>query len=200
MSNKDFEFKIERGWHSTVIIYPHLGIVIKVFKEGLAKNAEKEYNFLNILYRKGLNVPKPYALIIDKKKPIIIREYIDGLHLREFLNYATIDELRNVLYHLINLIYNLDLEQVFLDELSRATKNIIISKSLKPYIIDFERATLSKRSNVTQFLSYLYKLAISDSPVSLKIKKILDLSKLSEASAHYKKHKDFKVILECFKE
>ncbi len=199
MSDYEFSFKLESGWHSTVVIYPELGIVLKVFREGFVKNAEKEFYFLQLLYDKGLNVPKPYALIKDKKKPILIREFIDGVPFNKFLLFASHEDIKRVVLKIIELAYKLDIEKIFLNELSRVTRNIIVTRELNPYIIDLERATKSQRSNVSQFLSYLYKLASSKSPFASKIREIIDADKIIKIGSLYKKKKDFNLVLECFK-
>ena len=199
MNNLDFRFKIERGWHSTVIIFPALRIVLKVFNKGLIKNAEKEFYFLKMLYNKGFNVPKPYVLINDKERPILIREFINGLHFNEFLSFASLESIRTVVLRLIKLAYKLDLEKIFIDELSKVTRNILVTDDLYPYIIDFERATVSNRSNVLQFLSYLYRLSLSKASFADKIKEIIDIKRAIEIGSLYKKKKDFNLILECLK-
>lgn len=199
MSEQGISFRIERGWHSTVIIFPSLRIAIKVFREGLLKNAEKEYSLLLRLYNKGLNVPKPYVLIRDSKKPILIREFIDGRFFHDFLKLASVVEVREVVISLVKLSYLLDNENIFLNELSRATRNIIVTSSLKPYIIDLERANISKRSNVTQFLSYLYRLALSTAKFAWKIRAILRVDEIIDVCKLYKKRKDFNAVLRCFK-
>lgn len=197
--NNFLKFKLERGWHSTVIIFPALGIVLKIFNKGLVKNARKEFNFLSILHNKGFNVPKPYVLIEDGERPILIREFIDGLHFNSFLLSASIESIKIVVLRLIKLAHDLDLERVFIDELSRATRNIVVTDDLYPYIIDLERATISNRSNVLQFLSYLYSLSLSSASFSNKIKEIIDVKKIIKIGPLYKKKKDFNLILKCFK-
>ena len=131
-----FNFIISEGRHSVVISFPRLKLALKVFKPDLVNNAVKEYEFLKELSRKGYNVPKPYSLIIDEY-PIIVREYIPGMHFKEFLNKADHEEIETVVMKLIKFIHRLDLESIFIDELSYPTKNIIVTDELDVYEDDF---------------------------------------------------------------
>jgi len=194
-----FNFIISEGRHSVVISFPRLKLALKVFKPDLVNNAVKEYEFLKELSRKGYNVPKPYSLIIDEY-PIIVREYIPGMHFKEFLNKADHEEIETVIMKLIKFIHRLDLESIFIDELSYPTKNIIVTDELDVYIIDFERATRTRsRSNVTQFLSFVYRVSMSTGPLKKKFEEIFDFSKIREVSTMYKKTKNLSFILKIFK-
>jgi len=187
------------GKHSTVIAFPELEISIKIFKHSLVKNAIKEYEILKELSEKNYWVPKPYALIL-KKHPILIREYIEGVYFKDFLNKATKENIRKVIWNILQFAYKLDLHGIFLDELSHPTKNIIITKDLKTYIVDFERACKdSQRSNVTQFLSFIYRTGLESSPLGSKIVALFELEQIRKVIPEYKKERRIDVISKIFK-
>jgi len=196
---KEVVIEFAEGKHSVVIAFPQLKIVLKIFQKGLEKNAEREYHILRYLANKGLNIPKPYTLLLIDY-PILIREYIRGKHFKQFLEEATLDQIRKILLELLKQCHLLDVNRVFLDELSNPTKNVIVTPSLDVYIIDFERAVKdSERSNVTQFLGYLYKLANSRTQLSRFLRSIICSDKIRMISLLYKKKRNFNLILEIFK-
>ena len=191
---------VSEGHHSIVISYPEVGIVLKIFREDLKQNATREFNYLSSLYGKGYPVPKPYAIFFAKY-PVLVREYIAGIHFNEFLDKATLLQIKEVIMRLLSVLHGLDKEKLFIDELSFPTRNIIVDNKLNVYLIDLERISVSeRRCNVTQFLGFIYRTKFMETELREKIDMIIDVEKVMEVSKQYKKTKDLNLILQIFKE
>jgi len=96
--------------------------------------------------------------LIAYSRNALVREYVDGVPLVEFaLGSCGGEELREVFKNLILQLAALDSIGLMHNELARFENHVLVERtSLRPVIIDFESATLSKsRSNVTQLLGFL---------------------------------------------
>lgn len=88
-------------------------------------------------------------------------EYIKGLPLGEFLEWAPRIELRPVLRDILRQCRLLDELGVNKQELTNPYKDILVAEE-GPVLLDFERARLSdKPKNVTQFCQYLTSQKVS---------------------------------------
>ncbi len=190
--------KVSRGRHSLVLAFPSFKVAIKIYRRGLLANAKKEFEFLRTLSEKKFNVPKPYELIIHEY-PILVREYIEGKHLKDFFNESSPNEIVKVLKDLLIIAHKLDNENIFLDELSYPTKNVIVTKDLRVYIIDLERAVRTRnRSNVTQLLGFLYRIGISSSVLKQKLENHINFNVIRRLGQIYKVKREIKCVLDEF--
>ena len=183
-----------------VIALPSHGIVFKIFNKGFIQNAEREYSFLKLLEKHEFPSPKPYYLLIINNFPILVREYIPGIHFSEFLDKAAPKEIIKVIRVLLENAYKLDSIGIFLDELSNPTKNIIVNNGYV-FFIDFERAQelTGKKSNVTQFLSFLIRVGKSTGDLKNKLVAYINFDKILDAARKFKKKKQLdKLFMEIF--
>jgi len=190
---------VSEGMHSYVISIPSLRLAFKIYKGYMLKNAVKEYKILRMLSVKGLPVPKPYFLYLGERI-ILAREYIEGEHFIDFIKRERPEKIAIAFKTLIEIAHMLDCENVFLDELSFPTKNIIVKSEKKMFIIDFERAVINpRRSNVTQILGFLYSSIKSGGYVGNKIKEFLDVDKMIEIAKKYRRERRLDDVLRLFK-
>ena len=65
--------------------------------------------------------------------------------------------IKKILKDILNQCYRLDLLGLDHGELSKATKHIIVNNELKPFIVDFETASINRSvSNVTSICQFLF--------------------------------------------
>ncbi len=99
--------------------------------------------------------PRLYAF----SRNILVREYVEGVPLREFASRGDRESLRIVLSELARQLARLDSVGLAHNELARFEDHVlVVEEKLLPVIIDFESATFNpRRSNVTQFFSFLLR-------------------------------------------
>ena len=114
----------------------------KYFFDAIASSrAVKEYNFLNNLYSKGLPVPKPAALqvVINKftyTADLITCKINNEGTLYDFVQAGKMNS--NLWSNLENTLQKFYDENVYHSDLN--TKNIIIDKASKFYVLDFDNS------------------------------------------------------------
>ncbi len=126
------------SWHRwDVYIQEEDGIMYAIKKaKALEKKwaIRKEVVILNYLKDKVDFVP-------------VIQEYWEDFFKYKFIEWTTLDKIKNpsknIYKQLIKHAYNLDKVNVEHGELSKPTKNIIVSDDEKVHIIDFERGNLA---------------------------------------------------------
>jgi predicted Ser/Thr protein kinase len=111
----------------------------------------------------------PKIIYCNPEKLFIIMEYIEGINLKNFIDY--LQSFRNKLIVkkiliktykiLIKICIILDLEGIFKDEWNRPFKHVILKMNnnqiLGIYIIDFDRANFNKElRNLPQFLTFAF--------------------------------------------
>lgn len=88
----------------------------------------------------------------------LLMQLIDGAAIPEWIKTNhTKENLRRVLNEILEQCWRLDVAGLDHGELSKATKHIIVDKQTKPWIVDFETASLSRRTaNVTSVCQFLF--------------------------------------------
>ncbi len=87
----------------------------------------------------------------------ISMEYLEGVHLSEYLKNSSEDKTKSVLKKIMKQCRVMDKLKVNKFEMHRITKNVIVVKD-KPILIDFERCKrVLEPKNVTQFSQFLFK-------------------------------------------
>lgn len=96
--------------------------------------------------------------LIASNDRVIAMEYIEGKYLSKWLeDPPVIDKVRNVIRELLSQCYKLDEAGLDHGELSDAKKHILIDGWGRPYILDFETASIKRRCrNLISMLSYLF--------------------------------------------
>jgi len=96
--------------------------------------------------------------LLDVTKNFLLMQFIDGDLLPAWLEKLRKKaETRRVLRDILEQSWRLDEAGLDHGELSHAPKHIIIDRKGKPFIVDFETASLSRRpSNVTSICQFLF--------------------------------------------
>jgi putative serine/threonine protein kinase len=96
--------------------------------------------------------------IIDASKNFLLMQLIDGAPLPAWLEtHREKKEVRKVLSGILAQCWRLDAVGVDHGELSKAPKHLIIDKAGKPWIVDFETASDTRKpANITAICQYLF--------------------------------------------
>ena len=88
----------------------------------------------------------------------LLMQFIDGDLLPDWLEmHKEKERVRSVLNEVLEQCWRLDAIGLDHGELSKAPKHLIVNKEQKPFIVDFETASLNRRpSNVTSICQYLF--------------------------------------------
>jgi len=99
--------------------------------------------------------------LINKEEDFLLMEFINGSLLPDWLaclkGRNSRNRIRIVLLDLLEQCHRLDQAGLDHGELSRAPKHVIVDAGDKPHIVDFETASVMRRtSNVTSISQYLF--------------------------------------------
>jgi putative serine/threonine protein kinase len=99
--------------------------------------------------------------LIGKQDDILLMEFADGSLLPDWVaclkGRNVRSGIRNVLLDILEQCYRLDQAGLDHGELSRAPRHVIVDTLGKPKIVDFETASITRRtSNVTSIAQYLF--------------------------------------------
>ena len=190
-----------KGRHSKVVAFTGLKVVVKVFPEKLKKNAQKEIEALRLARKYGIDcVPKYFGHVETDDAIFVVKEFIEGLYFVDFIKTCNEKMLARVLLKLLKCLNLMDRINLVVKELSSPKKNIVISGE-KPYLIDLERLVYSSgKTNVTQFLGFIYSISSSKDPKLIeKFSSVFDIENLKEVSKEYKKTIDFEIVKKAFR-
>lgn len=147
------------------------------------ESMEREYKITSLVNRIGIG-PR----VVSYSNDFLIMDLIEGISLDEWvasLKRRMKTRLRSLVHNLLNQCRKLDIIGVDHGELSNLKKHVIISND-KPYIIDFESASLQRKvRNVTSAAQYLF----IGSSVSSRIRKILNIKKTESVLRWLKSYK-----------
>ena len=114
----------------------------------------------------------------------VIKDYWEDFFKYEFIEWTTLDKIKNpsksIYKQLIDHSYKLDKLHVEHGELSKPTKNIIVSDDEKVYIIDFERWNLlnNKWKNLKAISNFLMNKQYISLEQCKNLKKIKDIDEI----------------------
>ncbi|MEM3623601.1 MAG: RIO1 family regulatory kinase/ATPase [Candidatus Bathyarchaeia archaeon] len=130
----------------------------------------------------------PKLLAVSKN--FILMQFIDGKLFPEWLDSCKENALiKRVLRDVLEQCWFLDKAGLDHGELSHAPKHIIIDGTVKPFIVDFETASLNRKpSNVTSICQFLFVSGLIAKKVSEKIGK-RNKDAIIEALRRYKAKK-----------
>jgi release factor glutamine methyltransferase len=140
------------------------GLVLKgiYIKKGVvAKIPLDETQRIKILEKEALFVKRANESQIGPKyimhtENFLIMEFVEGVHLRDYLKTATPTQKKAVLTKIMHQCEILDKVGIAKAEMTNPGKNILVTKMHKPIIIDFERATFTQKpKNVNQFKEFI---------------------------------------------
>ena len=151
---------------------------------------------------KKANVVNVGPNLLDVSDNFLIMEFIEGILLPQWVNTLrgkeTKSRVQRVLRAVLEQSWSLDKLGLDHGELSRAPKHIIVDANEKPWIVDFETASVNRKvSNVTSICQYLFIGSQIAKTIQKKLGKI-DRTKLIQALRKYKQKRtrgSFKKIL-----
>ena len=96
--------------------------------------------------------------LISVSKNFLLMQFIDGAVLPDWLDaHKEKKHLCNVLKDILEQCWRLDNIGLDHGELSKAPKHLIVDKTQKPFIVDFETASLNRKpANVTSVCQFLF--------------------------------------------
>ncbi|MGB9756393.1 MAG: RIO1 family regulatory kinase/ATPase [Candidatus Bathyarchaeales archaeon] len=141
----------------------------------------------------------PKLLAVSKN--FLLMQFVDGKLLPEWLDKCKKKaSLKRVLREILEQCWRLDKAGLDHGELSHAPKHIIVDGKAKPFIVDFETASLNRKpSNVTSICQFLFISGLIAKKVSGKIGK-RNRNAIIEALRHYKTERtreNFEKVLEA---
>ncbi len=139
--------------------------------------------------------------LVVASKNFLFMQLIDGELLPDWLktnkNAATV---RQVLEEVLEQCFRLDQTGLDHGELSKAPKHLLVDKAQKPFIVDFETASIERRvANVTSVCQYLFAGNSSASKILTEIfgeRKRLDLIDALKAYKKNRTRENFEGLLE----
>jgi len=96
--------------------------------------------------------------LVGVSKNFLLMQLVEGWLLPEWLSgHRKKAQVRGVLGEVLEQCWRLDSVGLDHGELSKAPKHIIVSKQLKPFLVDFETASVDRRpANVTSVCQFLF--------------------------------------------
>ncbi|MDH5793460.1 MAG: serine/threonine protein kinase [Candidatus Bathyarchaeota archaeon] len=139
--------------------------------------------------------------LLGVSKNFLLMQFIDGDLLPKWLNKQIGKAVvRKVLREVLEQCWRLDIVGLDHGELSHAPKHIIIDKKSKPFIVDFETASLNRKSsNVTSICQFLFISGVVAEKVAEKLGG-KDKKAIIEALRRYKSDRtreNFETVLEA---
>ena len=145
---------IHRGAEAILYLVDFLGnkAILKLRSSKKYRNEELDYllrrrrtareaNILYYLYKNSFPAPKLYYVSMERNA--IIMEYLEGLELKEYINkLEASDELYKIGYDIGRLVAHLHNLNVIHNDL--ATRNFIITREKRIYLIDFGLSMFSR--------------------------------------------------------
>ncbi len=172
--------------------YRNQDVVVKIKRtDSTAEPILREVKMLQFLSRKKL-APKVYAW----SKNFFIAEYVPGIFLKDWIDYATLDEVKFVLKKVFTWCFALDQLGISKKEMHHPWKHVLIhGKSIG--FIDFERAQHTKDpKNVSQFVQFVFLLTKRLKNKGFHVHRAALIKKVQ----HYKKSFDTVAFEEVMKE
>jgi putative serine/threonine protein kinase len=139
--------------------------------------------------------------LLGVSKNFLLMQFIDGDLLPKWVEKCRgKTQIRKVLHEVLEQCWQLDIVGLDHGELSHAPKHIIIDKKSKPFIVDFETASLNRKSsNVTSICQFLFISGVVAEKVAEKLGE-KDKKAIIEALRRYKSDRtreNFETVLEA---
>lgn len=141
--------------------------------------------------------------LLEISENFLLMELIEGTHFPEWIESLGEREVQSrvrlVLKDILEQCYRLDMADLDHGELSNAPKHIIVDADDRPYLVDFETASINRRvSNVTSVCQYLFLGSQIAEKVKEKLGKV-DEKQLIQKLRTYKRERtkeNFEKLLE----
>ncbi|MBN2422130.1 methyltransferase [Candidatus Woesearchaeota archaeon] len=196
ISNIKFFARGKRGVIHTAN-YKNKKIAVKSKKKSsnAMNTIQNEANFLKILNKKNIG---PRLVLSDKE--FLCYVFVEGKFSLDYFEKANKKEIVKILKEVFEQCFIMDKLGINKFEMHHPVKHILITKDLKPVLIDFERARFTENpKNVTQFCDFLICEKVND----LLRKKGIEINEkeMIDAAKNYKKKKNknnFNLIISRF--
>ncbi len=149
-------------------------------KNVIIKYGKEQHILKEIIFNKKLNSEDFVPKYIKSSANYLVREKLNGLMIREWLNFSNKKDTLIVLNKILNICFRLDDLGINKFEMTNPYKHIFIDESLDVKMIDYERCNYSvKPKNVNQVLNYFIKNSkiLNDKGIFLDCYKIYDIAK-----------------------
>ncbi|MCL2281087.1 MAG: serine/threonine protein kinase [Dehalococcoidia bacterium] len=183
--------------HMGIVVVAHVGakqLALKIRRiDSVRKNCFHEAEMLQKANKIGIG-PK----FVAATKNYLLSQYIDGDLLTDWLvNHQDKASFRMAINDVFEQCWRLDRAGLDHGELSKPAKHLIVDKQGKPFIVDFETASTTRKvANVTAVCQYLF---IKNNAASRLVSEVLgekDRPHIVEMLRHYKNDR----IRQCFEE
>ncbi len=202
IENKEFYAKGKRGIVSKAVVDGKIVLVKEHNPDSDADTISNEAEMLKVLNKHNIG---PRFIAFEGNA--LIREFVDGVRIDEFLEACSLEEAKEVIIQILDQCKVMDSIGINKFEMTHPYKHILIErkgddiKELKAVMIDFERCKYTnKPKNVTQFCQYLSRPLVEE---LLTLKGLdYDPEKVKELGMEYKRRgfdKDvFKELIKVF--
>ena len=128
-------------------------VALKIRRTDAGRNSmDDEAKFLQLANDAGTG-PK----YLGHTKNLLAMEFVEGKSMIEWVKSASASQFRKAARSVLDQCFKLDLADLDHGELSRLGRHVIVSPNCRPFIIDFESASISRRtSNVTSAAQSLF--------------------------------------------
>lgn len=198
---KEFESKklsnvslFNHGKHGKIYTAEYRGkkVAIKTaLTQQFETHIQNEAKMLKLVNKKGIG-PR----FVFSTPQYFVYNFVEGNFILDFLPKANKSVAKKIIKNILLQCRTLDKIKLTKQEMTRPIKHIIVTKSKKPVMIDFERCRHSQRpKNVTQFCQFIISPQVARDIEKKGIR--LDRNGIIEACRHYKKlpsEKNFKRI------
>jgi TP53 regulating kinase-like protein len=169
------------NWHDLKVIikkrHPKKYRIPQLDREIQVQRTKHESQIIHKAKEAG--VPSPIVFMIDLSEASITMEFVEGIQVKQILNYLTPDERRKLCHHIGRLIGRLHNNEIIHGDLT--TSNMILTPQNKLVFIDFGLSEQTKELEARGVDLHLMKRAL--------------------ASTHYRCAEDcFATIIEGYKE
>ena len=125
-------------------------------------------------------------------RDFLLMQLVDGDLLAHWLETHRVKEvMRRVLADILEQCWRLDEAGLDHGELSKAPKHLLMDKSGKPFVVDFETASVERRvANVTAVSQFLFQGKSDAAKIIAETFGQIDMDKLVGASRSYKKNRN----------
>jgi len=126
--------------------------------------------------------------LLDVSKDFLVMEFVDGNLLPEWLvKTRSKRHVKTILREILEQCWQLDRIGLDHGELSHAPKHIMVNREGRPVLVDFETASMNRRSsNVTSICQFLF-LGSEVAEIIAKKIGVIDKNDIVEALRRYKK-------------
>jgi predicted Ser/Thr protein kinase len=150
LNKKEYLAKGKRGIVSTAMFGRRKVVIKEVNPSSVVDTIAHEAQMLKLVNSKGVG-----PLFIALQDNSLVREYIDGIEILDWLLSAKKEMIKKVFLDILGQCRSMDELGINKLEMTHPTKHILVRKG-KPVFIDFERCRYTQKpKNVTQVIQWM---------------------------------------------